>query len=154
MSARTYLSSLVLAAKTHWRYFVFAWLFPLYLCGGVVVMSTRGQVVSARASLWWFLIDVLVFVAFVWVATTPLRRRAVTISQAAIWLVIVPLLILVALALLPLRFPLHMEMLTSSSHRFERSRGISFGEPRSKSMIEIKQLRFSATHPRVAQPHR
>jgi hypothetical protein len=42
----------------------------------------------------------------------------------------------------------------TSNNRFERSRGRSFGGPRRESMIGIKQLRLTATQPRVAQPHR
>jgi hypothetical protein len=40
------------------------------------------------------------------------------------------------------------------NNRFERSRGRVFVGPRRGSMIEINQLRWSATQPRVAQPHR
>jgi hypothetical protein len=42
----------------------------------------------------------------------------------------------------------------ASNQRFERSRGSIFGEPRRESMIWINQLRSSAAHSRVAQPHR
>jgi hypothetical protein len=41
-----------------------------------------------------------------------------------------------------------------SNNRFERSRGRIFVGPRRESMIGINRLRSSATHPRVAQPHR
>jgi hypothetical protein len=40
------------------------------------------------------------------------------------------------------------------NNRFERSRGRIFGEPRKKSMIEIKQHRSLSAQQRVAQPHR
>ena len=42
----------------------------------------------------------------------------------------------------------------ASNNRFERSRGITFGEPRRRSMIWINQLRSMSAQPRVAQPHR
>ena len=41
-----------------------------------------------------------------------------------------------------------------SNNRFERSRGRVFGEPRSRSMIGINQLRLASAQSRVAQPHR
>jgi len=41
----------------------------------------------------------------------------------------------------------------TSNNWFERSPGIIFVEPRRESMIGIKQLRSSTTHPRVAQAH-
>jgi len=41
-----------------------------------------------------------------------------------------------------------------SNNRFERTRGIVFGEPRKGSMIGIKQFRLRSAQPRVAQPHR
>jgi hypothetical protein len=40
------------------------------------------------------------------------------------------------------------------NNRFERSRGNSFGEPRSRWMIGINQLRLLHVQHRVAQPHR
>jgi len=41
-----------------------------------------------------------------------------------------------------------------SNNRFERTRGIIFGEPRRGSMIRINQLRLMAMQSRVAQPNR
>jgi hypothetical protein len=40
------------------------------------------------------------------------------------------------------------------NNRFEPSRGRIFDEPRRKSMVGINRLPWSATHSRVAQPHR
>jgi len=41
-----------------------------------------------------------------------------------------------------------------SNQRFERSRDSVFVKPRRESLFGINQLRWSATKPRVAQPHR
>ena len=58
-------------------------------------------------------------------------------------------LVLAPLLLVPIDWPKR-----PSNNRFERSRGGVFGGPRRGSMIWIKQLRLTATQPRVAQPHR
>ncbi len=152
MPAPSRFSGFSAAAKLNWRHFIFAWIFPLYLYGITIVMSLWG-VVSVRAGMWFFLMDITIFLIFAALATVPLWRRRVTVIHAAFWVVIVPLIIVGALLALPFKWPVTMEMLTSNN-RFERSRGHVFVEPRREPMIEIKCLRLTLVKPRVAQPHR
>jgi hypothetical protein len=77
-------------------------------------MSLWG-VVSVRAGMWFFLMDAIIFSLFAGFATVPLWRHRVTAVQAAFWVVIVPLIILCALLVLPFKWPVTMEMLTSSN---------------------------------------
>jgi hypothetical protein len=152
MRAPSRFRELSAAAKLNWRHFIFAWIFPLYLYGITIVMSLWG-VVSVRAGMWFFLMDIIIFLLFAGLATVPLWRRRVTAIQAAFWVIVVPLIILSALLALPFKWPVTMEMLTSNN-RLERSRGSNFGEPQRGSMIWINQLRLTSAQPRVAQPHR
>jgi hypothetical protein len=107
------------SATRQWRYFIFAWLFPVFVYAIFVVMSSLG-VVSARASVWFFLMIVAVLLLFGWLAITPYRRRSVTAVQAIIWIVVTPILIFFALDALPFKWPLTMEIPTSSNSRLER----------------------------------
>src|SRR5271154_736602 len=145
MRASSRFRALSAAAKLHWRHFIFAWIFPLYLYGINVVMSLWG-VVSVRAGMWFLLMDISIFLLFAGLATVPLWRRRVTAMQAAFWVIIVPTIILGALLALPFKWPVTMEMLTSNN-RLERSRGPIFGGPRRESMIEIKCLRLTLAKP-------
>jgi hypothetical protein len=121
MPASSYWKGLGASATLHWRYFIFAWLFPPFVYATFVVMSSLG-VVSARASVWFFLMIVAVLVLSGWLASTPYRRRSVTAVQAAIWIVVVPILIFSALDMLPFQWPLTMEIPTSFNSQLEHWR--------------------------------
>jgi hypothetical protein len=118
----SYWKGLGASARLHWQYFVFAWMFPVFVYATFVVMSSLG-VVSARASVWFLLMVVAVLLLFGWIAITPCRRRSVTAVQAAIWIIVVPILIFCALDSLPFKWPLTMELPTSSNSRLERWSG-------------------------------
>ena len=113
MRAPSRFMGLSAAAKLHWRHFIFAWIFPLYLYGIMITMSLWG-VVSVRAGMWFFLMDTIVFLLFAGLATVPLWRRRVIAIHTAFWIIVVPLVILSALLALPFKWPVSMEMLTSN----------------------------------------
>src|SRR5579885_2206185 len=102
---RTFLFDQINAAKREWRFFIFAWIYPLYLYFVMLFMSSL-SLISARASLWWLLSDLVIFILFAWLATLPYRRKTATASQLIVWTVVIPVLILCGTALLPFR-PLH-----------------------------------------------
>ena len=63
----------------HWRYFIFAWLFPVFVYATFVVMSSL-VVVSARASVGFFLMIVAVLVF--WVARQHSVQASIGDSRA------------------------------------------------------------------------
>jgi uncharacterized membrane protein len=91
--------------RDNWRSFIFAWSFPILVYLSFVIESLLGPIRSARV-LWIDLgfLSVLIVAAIVGVA--PYRRRKVTTAQTLFWILLVPVVIFVLLALLPFRFPI------------------------------------------------
>jgi hypothetical protein len=110
--------ALLEAAKLNWRFFIFAWLFPLFSYASAVALSSMG-VLSERVSTGVVFLTLAVFVLFGWIAFTPYRRRAATATQVAFWTIVIPILIFCLLNTLPLKMPITMENLTSSNNRLE-----------------------------------
>jgi hypothetical protein len=131
-------------AKRHWPHFIFAWVWPLLLYAAMIFLSSRGP--DADRFLWGCTVVLLItFLGFGYFAALPYWRGQIRLGQALLWLVVVPTIVLLLLSLSPFRFPITLTNPTSSSNRFERSRGGVFGEPRRESMIGIKQLRLSSS---------
>jgi len=74
------------AARRHWRYFIFIWMFPV--CFFVVPLLLPGFKDHVRA--YFFLLIAPVMFACGWIAQKPLRAGQVTKSQAVILTIVVP----------------------------------------------------------------
>jgi hypothetical protein len=110
-----------LVARRHWKYFLFAWLWPLLLYASNIFLSSRGA--DADRFFWVCMVALLTsFSVFAYIAALPYWRGQIRIGQALLWLVAVPLIVLVLLSLLPFRFPVTLTNPTSSYNQFERSR--------------------------------
>jgi hypothetical protein len=91
--------------RRNWRHFLLAWLFPLFLYLSFVAESLLGPIQSSTAT-WIEVGSVGVLVLTGVVSIAPYRRRKATFGQTFFWILLVPAVIFVLLALLPFRFPI------------------------------------------------
>ncbi len=103
MQAR--LSALVETPRRYWRYFIFAWCWPLLLYAAQLYLSSR----AALSELYFWgsgLVGVATFLLFALLASAPYRRRQISLSQAVLWIVVVPTVVFYVIAFMPLQHPL------------------------------------------------
>jgi hypothetical protein len=87
-------TSLWLTAKTHWRYFIAMWLWPIFAYFSWFFLGVTGALETKRSSLAWFLIlELPVFWISWYVSNKPHRLRVVPSSHAIFWTMIVPFMI-------------------------------------------------------------
>jgi hypothetical protein len=101
--------------RDNWRCFGIAWAFPILLYLTFVAESLLGPIRSP--DLLWIdlgLFGVLVLAGIVGVA--PYRRRKVTMGQTFFWILLVPIVIFVLLALLPFRFSITITEIPTRPH--------------------------------------
>ena len=91
--------------RSHWRYFLLAWLYPMFLYLSLIALS-RASPVSGDTLPWLFLFAMVLFVVSILVASIPYRRRKITWGQAFFWILIVPSIVLLILSQAPFIFPL------------------------------------------------
>jgi hypothetical protein len=97
METLTHSSGLFTAAKRHWRHFILAWLFPVFLYASWLVLP----ITQRNAFAWFIALDLPIFWIAGYVATTPYRRRLVSMPQAGFWVVLMPIVIWCLLVFLP-----------------------------------------------------
>jgi len=81
-------SNALLVLKIHWRWFVWAWIFPLIVFGALLT-----PVVTHYPRLSFFGVGLPAFFACFYVASKPVRDRQVTNGQAMIFIVLLPIII-------------------------------------------------------------
>jgi hypothetical protein len=97
-------SELWMAGRTHWRQFMWAWLFPILLYLTFVAESLFGPI-RFKYSGCILLGEILALVLTGILASAPYRRREVGKGTALFWILVVPILIFVFFSILPFRFP-------------------------------------------------
>jgi hypothetical protein len=97
-------SELWMAGRTHWRQFMWAWLFPILLYLTFVAESLFGPI-RFKYSGWILLGEILALVLTGIPASAPYRRREVGKGTALFWILVVPILIFVFFSILPFGFP-------------------------------------------------
>lgn len=105
MGSASGLAKLWKGGQDNWRHFMWAWLFPILLYLSFVAESLFGPIRSSNA-MWIELGLVGVLVPAGIVSSSPYRRRQATLGQTFFWILLVPAVIFVLLALLPFRFPI------------------------------------------------
>jgi hypothetical protein len=89
------------SAQRHWRHFILAWLFPVFLYVSWIALSLSGLMTPRNELAWLFGLEMPIFFAAGYFAGAPYRRRLVSISHAAFWLVLIPVAIWCALVFVP-----------------------------------------------------
>jgi peptidoglycan/LPS O-acetylase OafA/YrhL len=89
----------------YWRYFLLAWLYPMFLYLSLVVLS-RTSPVSGDTLPWLFLGAITLFGVSILVASVPYRRRKITRGQAFIWILLIPGIVLLVISQIPFSLPL------------------------------------------------
>jgi hypothetical protein len=93
------------AGRDNWRSFGFAWSLPVLLYLFLVALSLHGP--TGSPALVWFDLGVICFLVLAGVVgAAPYRRRKVSMGQTLFWILLVPVVIFLLLALLPFRFPI------------------------------------------------
>jgi hypothetical protein len=98
------LATLWKAGLDNWQHFTLALSFPILLYLSFVAESLFGTLRSPRV-VWVDLGITSVLMLAGIVGVVPYRRRKVTIGQTFFWILLLPVLIFLLLALLPFRFP-------------------------------------------------
>jgi hypothetical protein len=91
--------------RDNWRSLAFAWSFPILFYLSFVAESLLGPI-HGKYVVWILLGEVGALVIAGIVSSAPYRRRKVTLGQTLFWILLVPAVIFVLLALLPFRFPI------------------------------------------------
>jgi hypothetical protein len=91
--------------RLHWRHFLLAWLYPMFLYLSLIGQS-RTSPISDDKMRWFSLSALGLFVLSILLASTPYRRRKITRGQAVFWILIVPSFVLLLLSQLPFTFPI------------------------------------------------
>jgi hypothetical protein len=91
--------------QLHWRYFLLAWLYPMFLYLSLIALS-RTSPISGETLPWLFLGAITLFVVSILVASVPYRRRKITRGQALVWILIIPSIVLLVISQIPFTFPL------------------------------------------------
>jgi hypothetical protein len=88
--------------RLHWRYFLLAWSYPVFLYLSLIALSLNGPISNdSMPSL--FLGAICLFVVSIVLASVPYRRRKITGGQA---LLMVPSVVLLLFSQAPFRFPI------------------------------------------------
>ena len=99
------LSELGKAGRVNWRHFALAWSLPILLNLIFVALSLHGPIRSSKL-VWLDLGLFCVLMLAGVIGVVPYRLRRVTMRQTLFWILLVPVLVFVLLALLPFRFPI------------------------------------------------
>jgi uncharacterized membrane protein len=91
--------------RDNWRSFVFAWSLPILLYLFLAALSLHGP--TRSPDLVWFDLGALCLLVLAGVVgIAPYRRRKVPMGQTLFWILLVPVVIFLLLALLPFRLPI------------------------------------------------
>jgi hypothetical protein len=108
-----------MAGRSHWRHFVWAWLFPILLYLTFAAESLLGPI-RAKYSVWIVLGEIVALILAGIFSSVPYRQKEVSKGQVFFWILFVPVLLVILLSMLPFRFPLTItEIPTSLNVRFE-----------------------------------
>jgi hypothetical protein len=105
MGSTSRLAEMWKVGRDNGRSFVLAWSFPILLYLFLVALSLHGPTRS-QDLLWFDLGALCLLVLASVVGVAPYRRRKVSLGQTLFWILLVPVVIFLLLALLPLRLPI------------------------------------------------
>jgi hypothetical protein len=91
--------------RSHWRYLLLAWLYPMILYLSLIALS-QTHPISDDTLPWLFLGAMVLFVVSLLVASVPYRRHKMTRGQACVLILIVPSILLFLISQIPFTFPL------------------------------------------------
>jgi hypothetical protein len=89
------------AARRHWRHFVFAWSWPIFFYASSLGLSWCGFLTPRNEWVWFLGFETPVFWAAAYLASAPYRQRLIRTWQAVFWILVIPILLWLVLALLP-----------------------------------------------------
>jgi ABC-type amino acid transport system permease subunit len=91
--------------RLHWRYFLLAWSYPVFLYLSLIALSLSGPISNDNMP-WLFLGALCLFVVSIVLGSVPYRRRKITGGQAFFWILIVPSVVLLLFSQMPFSFPI------------------------------------------------